>query len=360
MRDARIGAGRFARTKYPDIVPTRRPPAVLSALLAAVAAAALAGVGATTARADTSTVSPSAGLPWTDPQHRGPLEQLASTIASHIAGRPVTVRCEGATDWTKLTRERGVDPDLELGYVGVTVTTSGGGAAPVITTETFTELSPVTCSGLQTFAQAAAKPTKCSPPITATTVVQTTRQVTTRMKVDLGPDPKHPGKRRTGFRTVTKTLTVPTQVTTSTPGPAVPCYTGGLNDPGRTPTFALASSTKAYIDSYAVMAGALETLAHEALHLGGLAGGTTRGGTAYGDPRAEAKAECGGMQWMSWVAEQLGATHDDAVALAQFRVAWVYPSARKNAPLYWSADCVAGGALDIRTDRSQPWPTGLS
>ena len=61
-------------------------------------ALAFAASGAPTARAETVTLPTGSGLPWSDPQHQGPLEQLAGRIARRIAGRPVTVRCEGDTD----------------------------------------------------------------------------------------------------------------------------------------------------------------------------------------------------------------------------------------------------------------------
>ena len=320
-------------------------------------ALAFAAFGVAVARADTVTLPPGTGLPWTNPQHQGPLEQLAGRIATHIAGRPVTVRCEGDTDWLKLTTERGIDPGTELGYVGVEVFSRGDRIANVVTAS-FTELSPGTCAALQAFALADPKPTTCQPPVTETSTVLRPRRVATRIKVDLGPDPKHPGKRRTVTRTAWKTVQVPTTVTSQQPGPSVPCYVGGLT--GSAPRFAVEQS-KASLRAYQDTTEAILTLAHEAVHLGGAIGGTTTTGLSYGDPLAEARAECSGMQWMAYVAQQLGGSAADAVAIAQLQARWLYPL--RNEPgghdEYWSADCVADGALDIRTDRTAPWPSEL-
>lgn len=332
-----------------------------ASLLAAAAEAAPTVRATASARADTVTIPLDTGLPWVDPQHRSPLEVLASTIATRIAERPVTIRCEGDNDWAKLTRERNVDANAGLGYVGVTVYTSGGIVVQV-DTESFAELSPGTCLALQAFGQADPKPTTCAPTVPVTQTVQRAKRVTTKVKVDLGPDPKRPGKRRTVVRSVTRTVPVPVQVTTQQPGPPVPCYTGGVDPAQRSPAFAV-PATREYLTAYASTAAALLTLAHEALHLGGLVGGTTSTGVAYGDPQAEAKAQCGGLQWIAWVAQQFGAGSADAVAIAQFETRWHYPPLRTGLPLYWSAECVPGGAMDVRAagggNAAAPWPTGL-
>ena len=54
----------------------------------------------------------------------------------------------------------------------------------------------------------------------------------------------------------------------------------------------------------ALYADAIRTLAHESIHLSG----SSVGDGAAGDPLGEAKANCHGMQWMPYVAEQLGAS----------------------------------------------------
>ena len=70
---------------------------------------------------------------------------------------------------------------------------------------------------------------------------------------------------------------------------------------------------------------AILTLAHEAIHLGGMVGVRFGNGVVGGDPASEAKANCYGMQAMSSVAEQLGASSDDAQAIAIFYWDLIYP-----------------------------------
>ena len=128
----------------------------------------------------------------------------------------------------------------------------------------------------------------------------------------------------------------------------VPCYLGG----GKT----AASEPAAYWTAYENYAIAILTLAHESIHLGGTVGGTLSNGLAVGDPEAEAKADCYGMQWMPYVAEQLGATPDDALAIARYFWDKVYPLSRAAHPEYWSPDCRPGGSLDTRAPGTAAWP----
>ena len=52
-----------------------------------------------------------------DAAHDTPLELLASRIASHIAGRPVSVSCESYRDWVTVVSAQGGDPNGESGFV---------------------------------------------------------------------------------------------------------------------------------------------------------------------------------------------------------------------------------------------------
>ena len=57
--------------------------------------------------------------------------------------------------------------------------------------------------------------------------------------------------------------------------------------------------------------------------------GDPSAGSAPGDffdPLGEAKASCYGMQWMPFVAQQLGATADDAQAIARYYWDVIYPA----------------------------------
>ena len=101
---------------------------------------------------------------------------------------------------------------------------------------------------------------------------------------------------------------------------------------------------------------AILTLAHESIHLGGVVGGRLSNGLAAGDQQAEAKADCSGMQWMPYVAEQLGDTPDDAQAIATYFWDKIYPLSRATHPEYWSPDCRPGGALDAHLPGATAWP----
>jgi hypothetical protein len=129
---------------------------------------------------------------------------------------------------------------------------------------------------------------------------------------------------------------------------ALPCYLGG----GRT----AAPQTPAYWARYESISIAILTLAHESIHLGGTVGGTLPNGLAVGDTQAEAKADCFGMQWMPYVAEQLGDSPADAQAIARYFWDKVYGLSRATHPEYWSADCRPGGALDARPAGTTAWP----
>ena len=110
-----------------------------------------------------------------------------------------------------------------------------------------------------------------------------------------------------------------------------------------------------YWDAYEAYATAIRILAHESIHLGGVVvGSRLPNGGIGGDPLAEAKADCYGMQWMPYVAQQLGATADDAHAIARFYYAVIYT--RFVGTQYWSADCKAGGVMDLKLAGPAPWP----
>jgi hypothetical protein len=83
---------------------------------------------------------------------------------------------------------------------------------------------------------------------------------------------------------------------------------------------------------------AAHILAHESIHLAG--------------EESEIAAECSGMQYTDFVAEQLGADPKRADAIAAYAYDYLY---KKTPDSYQSADCRNGGRLDIR--RGDPvWP----
>jgi hypothetical protein len=286
----------------------RRVPGRGALAGAAVLAAGL--VLATGALGDTRAVPPSASLPGTDPVHQSPLELLASRIASRIAGRTVSVRCESDADWANLVTQAGGDPAGESGFVA---TDWNGSTGQLLSISSVAELSSAIRAPLQQFAAAAVKPTKC----------------TVRRGAPAA------GPRRNVVSRSTRTA-------------IVPCYLGA----DRT----AAAMPQAYWSDYENDAIAILTLAHESVHLGGTVGGMLANGLAVGDQHAEAKADCYGMQWMPYVAEQLGDTADDAHAIARYFWDKIYPLSLPAHAQYWSADCRPGGALDERPSGTAAWP----
>jgi hypothetical protein len=309
----------------------------VSRLAITLVVAALAAQVGVAARADTAPIADSPDLPWTNPTHESSLEVLASKIASAIAKRPVTIRCEGDTDWVALVLQGGGNPDSELGYVGVSFRNGQ------VNITTFAELAGgKVCLPLKRYAVATTKPTKCR------SLVQRVRKVTVTKRVAVKKTVVVAGKRR--VKTTWVTRKVPTRVVRTVPGQPTACYQ---------PVVQIEDVPNSFWDAYSEYGYAMLTLAHEAIHLGGVVGGRTANGTILGDPLAEAKAQCWGMQWIPYVAQELGATPDDAEAIAQFVWDWIYPQYQSGRfSHYWSADCRPGGALDLKLPGGVPWPDG--
>jgi hypothetical protein len=266
--------------------------------MATLAVACFTGV----AHADVATVPADGVDPWSGGALvTTPLESAAGAIASRIAGRPVSIRCEGDGDWQALTTGAGFESSSILGYV------SFWGGRPL----DFAELSPDTCRRLEAFAAAAAKPTKC---VTTATVPQTTTRTV---------------RKRVRGRLLTSIVRVTTYKTVAQP--AAPCFAGGRE----------LTANGDFWSSYFYTSAAIQTLVHESQHL-------------KGDP-VEAEAECYGMQWLAYAAQQLGDTPDDAAAIAQYYATRVYPLREKQTPEYWSSECRAGGALDLAS-ADPAWP----
>ena len=182
----------------------------MRALLVAGVATVLCSIAAGTARADVAAFASDGTDPWTGGAAvTTQIESAAGAIASTVAGRPVSVRCEGDDDWTTLASGFGFEPSLVLGLVSFTST------QPV----DYTELSPDVCRSLQSFATATTKPTKC----------QLVVHVTRNKKV----------------RAVTQ--------------PPTPCFANGRR----------LSAGNSFWDAYFATAEALQTLVHESIHLQG-------------------------------------------------------------------------------------------
>ena len=327
----------------------------------------------TAGQADTAVLPPDLALPWTDIHHQSALEQLLAPIASKIAGRPVAVRCEGDTDWVTLAAQRNFDPNDEAGYVD-------SGSYYVATNRfassaTMMELSSTVCSYLQKFAQATVKPTKCQATTSETVNVNRQRLVTRYRLVKVTTPTRINGRLyKAGRWKIPYQVDVPYSVAESrdvlaTPTPCflgTPTTTGGWcwevptesGAPEKSCYEVAATPPDPYWSEYSRYASAIGTVAHESIHLWQ----TQAGYRAPSDALVESQATCSSMQWLPHVAVQLGATPDDALAIATYYWRIRYPGYlslksdyAKSHP-YWSADCKPGGALDIRGDKSGFWP----
>ena len=181
------------------------------------------------------------------------------------------------------------------------------------------------CLPLKKFAVATTKPTKC--------VVTRYKRSTTYVQKRVNGALKR----------------VPKVVVTKVKLPPARCYLGNkmiareMSEPtgratGSTPTRSSRSPTRR-------------------LHLGGLVGTRFSNGVVAGDPDSEAKANCFGMQWMPYVAQELGAAPDDAQAIATFYWDVIYPEYKNSTySRYWSAECRPGGSMDQRPAGKTAWP----
>lgn len=300
------------------------------------------------AGADAPVLPRSDSLPWTDPSHHSPLEDLATSIASKIAQRPVRVYCDGQTDWDALGAAREFDPNGVAGFVDppqyyYAATRTFADSADI------THLSPGACRFLWQYGMASAKPTQCPVVLTQQRTVVRTVYVPKKVKVRVKLKEKWVSKRvrvkgkwvakrvkvKARWVTRTRTVRVPKrvseQVSENVDGPPAPCYRDGTlaaNAPSDYPRYVLA----------------LQVLAHESVHLLDDHSG------ASVDLPFEARAECYGMQWLPSVATSFGATPDDARAIAEYYYAVIYPTRQglANGPYpYWSADCRQDGPLDL-------------
>lgn len=306
-----------------------------NALVCAAALAALLLVPL--AKADTTPIPANVGLPWTDPNHRGPLELLASQIASHIAGRTVAARCYGDNDWNTITQQRGLDPNAELGYVEGPYDSL---SRLFLRDPDGTELSPTVCLALQQYAIAPVKPTKCQRMITETTTKYVTKRVLVKVRLRVH------GTWVT--KKVWKKKTVPVTIDRQVPGPAIPCYLGHQRP--------AADEPDSFWTDYWNYTLAMLALAHESIHLAEI----HMGGSVDGyNPVGETHANCYGLQWVPYVATMLGASPDDAHAIGEYASDYVYPSyhdvvGSAGSP-YWSEDCRENGPLD-RSPNDGVWP----
>ncbi len=311
-----------------------------AALAATVVVALAVGSTVTTARAEPAPYVDDGSLPWASgATQRSALETfLSGLVDERLGATGREVRCEGTTDWASLGRERGFDPETNLGYVRFTQPQRNGVAIGLWSPDHLVELAPFVCSRLQRFAIADPKPTTCQG---VTTVVETversvpvrvTRKVTVRVPMKVRTRVKVAGVWKTVTKTVltpvvktvteTVTRTETTTVAHDAPGAFVPCYP-------RRP--AGASVPASYFTEYADFTEALLAMGHETIHLSGVTD--------------EDIAECRGLQSVAWWAGRLGADTGDAAAIALYAWQRIYPAKKGSA--YFSDHCVDGGALDL-------------
>ena len=248
----------------------------------------------------------------------------------------MTVTCNGDYHWSLLAQQRGFDPAIELGYVPFFYYPSSGTVAGNAD-QMF--LGPKVCLALQQFGFAAVKPTECQATVTRTT----TTYVKMRYRAAVWKRADGKRVRRYAWRTrrIARTLT------TSSLEPPANCYLGGGRE--------LAPQDQTYWSTYRTDALGLWTLAHEAIHQQQFLGGASVNSVL---PPSETDANCRGLQWIPWVAEQFGATADDAQAIAEYAYEMLYPGYQNltnNGSPYWSPDCRPGGALDL-TPNDNLWP----
>ena len=286
-------------------------------------------------------------LPWSDPGHQSAFELLASGVASQIVGRDVYVHCHGRRDWSSLTAAT-MSPEIEWGFIpsvpdvgGLFVSSSPG-----------MELSPVACEHLWRYAKAVRKPTTCvaSKTRTATTTVTVRR----RVRIDL-PVAK---RVRVDGRLVTRTQVVRKWVWRSWKETRTATRTVRV---GRVPCYRPAVASGVSVASPAVGSReyfnyvfAIETLAHESIHLLDLTAGKSiqpvaTPATVGVSGRLPRDAD------HPRVAVALGASADDAESMTRYFLERVYPLRKAENPDYWSPDCKANGPLD-QTPDDGVWP----
>jgi hypothetical protein len=309
----------------------------------------VAAVGtASTARGDAGVLPDTPEPSWSNSEHDTALERLASDIASAIAERPVRGYCNGSGEWGALGSSVGFDPSLVWGFV-VPPQFWLPHLGTWADSSTHTQLSPITCERLWLYGKASIKPTKCaaSRSVTETVSVKVRYQATVKVRVSkrVKVDGKWVLRREWTSRRVWRTRTESRDAVRSVAVDPVPCY--GNSDPEVT-----VSLPTGGWDRYAEFALAIQTLAHESVHLYSFTAGRP---VLTSRHEEESRADCWGMQLMPRVATALGASSDDATALARWYAEVFYPRQQTAAPEYWSPECRSGGALDL-TPADGIWP----
>jgi hypothetical protein len=272
-------------------------------------------------------VLPGGSLPWTDPAHNSPLEQVASSFATEIADRPVRVQCHSEAEWAAL--------GLPSGALGVVRYLYNVYTGVIVATEDVAHIRESVCGWTQLFGQTPQKPTRCATVESVSRTVYDTVRVKKKVFYWMRTKLKNGHTKRVRkSKYIWATKRVPRTVTEEVPGPRVPCY----------------GSSEALPAEYRSYSIALEVIAHESIHLFD----ERVGYRIQTQASAESRAECFGMQVMPPWASILGADVDDARAIGKYYWEQVYPGWGTSSP-YWRPDCVPNGPLDV-TPNDGYWP----
>jgi hypothetical protein len=299
------------------------------AMVGALLALSLAGL----ARADRVVVAPEARAPGSDPAHNSPLEVLASSVASQIAGRHVRVVCATEREW----RVFGLPG--RTGFVPTTNLRRRRGRW--LDSARVAYLAPTTCSHLFEFAKANVKPTNCSATTMTVKTVRVPYQTTVRdvVKKTIRRNGRLVTTRQTKHRLVTR-YRRETNVIEEQPIGLLPCYSS--------PTAGIVLQEPAVGRAeYEWHVLSLQVLAHESIHLyDATAGRPVIRNRWVNRWVTESRAECLGMQRLRDVAIRLGADEASAAQIAAYYWTTMYPREQENDPFYWSDECRADGSLD--------------
>jgi hypothetical protein len=275
---------------------------------AAAAAIFLAGVFAS------STAAQDRELPWASGQSVvSGFEAQAAQVVNGIAQRTdLQVICNGNTDWGVLAVQGGFDANLVWGYVMSRFNTQTRRWEPL----PYTHVSEAACLYADRFWAASDKTSTKNCQISSTPVYE--NRTVTRVKYQWKTVKKRVGKKVKTVRIKQRT------VATSTVQVKV----------GDEPVYSVCRD-------WSETLFALQTFPHESMHLRGIT--------------SESLAECYGMQLLAHTAIQFGATPEFAREIAKDYAATWYVPARG---IYWRADCVDGGPLDLNPSSSS-WPAGF-
>jgi hypothetical protein len=211
-----------------------------------------------------------------------PFETFAGDLASMVAGRPVRVICNGATDWGQLAAQQRFDAVTVWGFVIFNYDALTEEYHPA----DYMQLSEAACWYLDQFwrSPSADKGKMCRVATQIAFQPKSVRvKVTKRVKVK--------GRWTTRVSWVTKTTQVPVQV----------------------PKYGICPD-------YMKRVFALQTISHEAQHLAGI--------------QDEALAECNGMQRLGWFAQRFGGTGEQAQQMAGDYYNDFYETTRPGTPYY--------------------------